>query len=212
MRRKVFDFDFDDVDDNGICEAQDPGEAASLTLDGALVADGVATLDFARQLVYTSSADDSGLDITVTGTDQDGNAQTETPGTGPSSGSVEGTKYFKTVTAVAVDGDPAGDISLGTVDEARSATIPVDSYLPEALVLSVDVTGTINYTIQETFDTRILTHASTNFTFVDVSAFADKTADVTSTLTRGATGWRLEINSYTNGAEIQVYVLPSRGR
>lgn len=210
MKAKTFNFDLDNVDDDGIAEAQDPGEAATLTLDGALLTT-TSSLDFARRLLLTSTADDSGLGITVTGIDADGNSITETPGTGPSSGSVTTTKYFKTISSIAVDGDPAGDISVGTVDEIQSQTVPVDPYLPEALTLSVDVTGTIDFTIQETFGDP-LTTASTNLTWVSVTALATKTADTTATLTRGARAWRLIVNSYTNGAEVKIHQLPVRGR
>lgn len=207
---KTITVDLDDVDANGVCEAQDPGAAANLSLDGALVSGGVATFDVARQLVMASTTDDSGLTITITGTDPDGYALTEAVNPGPNT-SVESTEYFKTVTQVAVDGDPAGDISVGTVDEVMSNTIPLDRRNITAASISVNVTGTIDFTIQETFEDVVRPgkapqSAYANALWSDISALADKTVDTTSTASVGATAIRWMVNSYTNGAELLITI------
>lgn len=208
MRHKEFDIDPVDADPDGICAAQTPAGAEALTLDGALVSGGVATLDYARQLAVVSDGNESGITFTVTGTDADGYAQTEDI-TGPNITTVESTKYFKTVTSVTVDGAGAGNITVGTVDEICTNTIPIKWRSDNAATINVDVTGTINFTVQQTFDDvqrpgQTPQSAHVNSQWLDISALASKTADTTSTSTVGASAIRLVINSYSSGAEIQM--------
>jgi len=90
------------ADDNGICTSQTPAAAANLTIDGALTStisgnvvyapsqsSTAATRNtaWARQIAVKSSGDDSGVTFTITGTDVNGKALTETI-TGPNAGSV----------------------------------------------------------------------------------------------------------------------------
>ncbi len=208
MRVKVFDVDPVDADPNGICEAQTPSGAEALTLDGALVSGGAAALDYARRLAIVSDANDSGITFTVVGTDADGYALTEVI-TGPNATTVESTEYFKTVTSVTSSGAGAGNITVGTVDEIATQTIPIKWRSPYAAHIDVNVTGTINFTVQQTFDDVLRSglpprSATQNSLWQSISALAAKTADTESTATIGATGLRLVVNSYSSGGELQM--------
>jgi hypothetical protein len=204
MRPKEFDFD---PDPDGIAESQTTVGAADLTLDGVLVSGGVATLDYARRLAIASSGNDSTNDFTVTGTDADGRALVEVV-TGPNTTTVETVGYFKTVTSVAIDGATVGNITVGTTDELASQTIPIDYASSVAAAIGVDVTGTIDYTVQQTIEPiqGAAFKPQQDAAWHDITALAAKTADLIATAAIGATAIRLVVNSYSTTAELQMHV------
>ncbi len=206
MRLREFDIDPVDVDADGILEAIATPAAGSLTLDGALVSNGVATFDYPRQIVIDSDGNDSGNTFTITGTDADGYTLTEAV-TGPNATTTESAEYFATITDVSLSGTGVGTISIGTVDEISSQTIPLQWRNQTAAAINVDVTGTIDFTVQQTFDNVQVSppqSAHQNVQWLDISALADKTADTTSTASVGATAIRIVVNSYSSGAELQL--------
>ena len=121
------------ADTNGICASQTTSAAANLTLNGALCAtvngnsiyapalgsaiSTTADAAWARKIGITSSGNDSGITFTVTGTDVDGKALSETI-TGPNAGTVYTTNStaanFKSVTKIATSGATTGNITVGT--------------------------------------------------------------------------------------------------
>lgn len=101
------------ADPNGICEAQS-GAAGALTLDGALVSGGVATLDVPRNIVVDSGGADTAT-LTVTGTDYYGNDLVEEI-TLNGSTAVPGKKAFKTVISVVSDATISNGAFVGTGD------------------------------------------------------------------------------------------------
>jgi len=202
----LLDIDLDDVDPNGIVELETLVGAGDFTIGGALASGGVATMDYARQLVVTSVGNDLGLTFTVTGTDQDGIALVESVA-GANATTAETAGYFKTVIQIASDGATAADVSWGTVDEASSQSVPLNSISDSGATIHVDVTGTIDFTIQERFDNvQASTTAIQDAKWQDVTALADKTADTTSILTVGASACRAMVNSHSSAAEMQVYI------
>ena len=70
----------------------------------------------------------------------------------------------------------------------------------------MDVTGTIDFTVQETFD-DIQSLGLQGAQWLAISALSAKTADTTSKSTVGATAIRLIVNSYSSGAELQMNVI-----
>jgi hypothetical protein len=209
MRPYELDIDLDNVDADGIAQSQTPSSAGNLTLNGALG----TTLDYARIIIITSAADDSGRTFTITGTDADGKAITDAV-TGANAGVAVSAKFFKTITSIAVDAATAGAVTVGTRNStsvALSKTVPINFYAPEAATVSVDVTGTISFTVQETFD-DILGQSPTLATWYDVTALAAKSADTTSKISANATAVRVKINSYTDTAELQARIIQSMYR
>lgn len=204
MRPNVIDVDLVDVDADGIATSQTPLAAGNLTLDGALTSGGVFTADVPRIILITAVGNESGRTFTVTGTDQNGASQTEAI-TGPNATTAASTKYWKTVTQIAVDDATANAVTVGTVATtavASTHTYPLDYLSPYAANIHVDVTGTINFTVQETFVDVL---GGTAPVWSSITALASKTADTTSTASVGATAVRLIVNSYSSGAELQFY-------
>lgn len=135
---------------NAICLSQQPsaGGIQTLTLNGASVSDGVATLDVNRRVLITSSSDDSARIFTITGTNRYG-AVTETV-TG-----VNTTAYtvydYETITSITVDDDTAGNIKIGTNGIASTAWIPceIDKQVFSVSVwTSVTSGASLTYTIE----------------------------------------------------------------
>jgi len=223
MRPKRYDFDVDNADPDGLAD-NNSSAGATLTLDGALTSAGSYTSadGFAHRLdiIDTATTDQSSATFTVTGTDADGRAQSEAI-TGPGSGAtVESTKYFKTVTSVAIASPVAcGTVDMGIVDEFASKTIPLDHLNDSAPTIQVDVTGTIDYDIQVTLQNLYDKASAAPFNFddqedlawVNDGNFGAKTADLLDDLAApGARAMRVVSNSYTNTAELQVYIVYPR--
>ena len=78
--------------DTGTSDSTSPYE---FELNGTLASGGTVTLDVATQVTFTSASDYSLHGLTITGTDQDGAAQTELI-TGPNNTTVYSTKFYKT--------------------------------------------------------------------------------------------------------------------
>ena len=139
------------ADTDGICASQTTSAAANLTLNGALtatingnsvyapsVSGTAATADgaWARKIGITSDGNDSGITFTITGTDVNGKALSETV-TGPNSTTVYSTNStaanFKTVTKIATSAATTGNITVGTAAVAADVycralgTIPYQS-------------------------------------------------------------------------------------
>ncbi len=105
------------LDVNGIAEAQAVAGAGNLTLDGALVASGVAVLDVARCVeIDSTDAGDSDQTAIFTGTDAYGETLVETL-TFNGTTAVASDKAFKTVTQVAISAALAGNATAGSTDK-----------------------------------------------------------------------------------------------
>lgn len=97
----------------GICAAATATGAKVLSATGSLVSGGVATLDVARAVSLTSTDDNSGVNFTITGTDEYGATMIETV-VGPNATTVYGVKAFKTVSEVKSDDAVATSVSVGS--------------------------------------------------------------------------------------------------
>lgn len=102
------------TDRDGICAAQQRTGAGNLTLNGAGVSGGSYSCGFdgGRLITVYSAGNLSARTFTITGTDKDGVSQNETI-TGPNATTATGTKYFQTVTQVAVDDTIGSDAEVG---------------------------------------------------------------------------------------------------
>ena len=132
------------LDADGISTAAAVGNNASLTLGGALTSGGSATFDAGRIVTILSAGDDSGISFTVTGTDVNSDSQTESI-TGANAGTATGSKYFKTVTAIAAVGDPAGNASAGINNSAADVIIEGRSRLQGINMVCSGTAGTLNF-------------------------------------------------------------------
>lgn len=190
----------------GIAALQTTGGAGNLTLAATTV-----TLTNASFVALTSTGNISGVTFTVTGTDPDGNAITDTI-TGPNNNTVYGVKAFLTVTQIAVNGAVATNTRAGwdgTGSVEISPTSALNFFNPIATEISLEVTGTVNATVQECFDDVLLT-VPTNAVWYDVTALASKTANTRSQISVCATAVRLKVNTYSNGATAKMVIIQPR--
>lgn len=138
------------ADDNGIHLTSTP-TAGAVSLDGALVTGGVAYLGDPRRVLVTTAGADAGKTMTITGTDANGNIQTDTV-TLPSASTVYTSLDFLTVTGITISATAAGAIIVGTNGIGGSRWVRLNDFAPSNISIQCDVTGTVNYTIQATLD------------------------------------------------------------
>ena len=98
------------ADSDGLVDNETLGSNGNFTIDGALAS--VAGSDLKSTVSISSSNNNSSVTFTITGTDVDGTAQTETI-TGVNANTVNGTKFFRTITQISSDAAASG-INVGT--------------------------------------------------------------------------------------------------
>lgn len=138
------------ADDNGIHLSSTPS-AGAVSLDGALVTNGVAYLGDPRRVLVTTAGADAGKTMTITGTDANGNIQVDTV-TLPSASTVYTSLDFLTVTGITISATAAGAIIVGTNGIGGSRWVRFNDFAPSNISIQCDVTGTVNYTVQATLD------------------------------------------------------------
>jgi hypothetical protein len=206
--------DLANVDDDGVFQNQTLGSAGNFTLNGAGVASGEwVTPDlFAKKIGFASTGNISGVNFTVSGY-QDKNktiAISETIA-GPNNNTVETTNYFYSIQSISASGAVGTNTKAGPVDKAISQIIPIKrSYSDRSerqVGLTFIVTGTINYTIQQTND-DIQSLADRVFNWLD----QDDPALIGATVSKNGNyiaipqAMRVKINSYSSGAELLIQV------
>ena len=130
-----------------IAASQTPGAAGNLTLSGALVSGGVATLPTPQRILITTT--DTTTKFTITGTSPTGTVLTETVLGGGSS--VSSTLDYATVTKIAVNQGTTAAVTVGT-NGIASAWVRLDSWADAACSIQCNVSGTVNYTVQVSND------------------------------------------------------------
>jgi hypothetical protein len=149
-----------------------------------------------------SATDHSGKTVTLVGTDADGRAQTEVV-TGPAgSATVESALYFLTLTSATPSATIGADtFDIGFVDEFATKTIPLDWRNGNA-ALDINVSGTINYTLEQTFDDIQFKTTAFVWGVDDPTTQTAQTADQTILYRAHPKAIRLVINSYSTGASV----------
>lgn len=194
------------VDADGIALSQTPGGAGNLTLNGALVSGGVATLDAAQKVSITSVADETTKNFTITGTDPDGNALVETLAGGNIT-TVKTLGYFKTVSQVAVDAATVGAVTVGSGDEGATQTIPTDwRENPFELAIAVILTSgaTLTYAAQHTLDD--VQDSSSALNWLTNDGLTGKTASDDGNVAFPVRGVRLIITAFTDGTATATFI------
>lgn len=185
------------ADDDGIAQNQQPSGAGNLTLNGVLVSGGVATLTgagMARQVLITAAANESAKTLTIYGTNATGNSISETV-TGPNATTATTTNYFRSVTRVAISGAAAGNIKVGTNGVGSSRVVQPDLHKkPFNIGIGCVVSGTVNFTLQHTFDDI---GDSTGLNWFDHDDIASASATIDSNYAFPVRGVRVKINSGT---------------
>lgn len=136
---------------NNIATSQSVSGATAVTLNGATVSSGVATLDHARRVGITSAGNDSGITFTLTGTDWAGNAVSEVLA-GANAGVATSILDYLTISSIVTSNSTASTITVGTTAVAGSPWVRFDEYSFGPAGVQFSVSGTVNYTLQTTFD------------------------------------------------------------
>jgi hypothetical protein len=192
------------ADADGIAVAQQLGAAGNLTLDGDLVAGGVAQLNAQRKVGIASTGNLSAITFTVSGTDQAGRSISEALA-GPDNETVSTVLDFYTVTQVAASAAVGTDVEVGTTGVGASMPIPLDQYIsPFNVSLICDVTGTVNYTVQFTGDDVFAGTGVGPFTWFDHPDITGSTADDTGTFISPVAATRIVTNSGTGSVVFQI--------
>ena len=170
VKAKYIAADTTAADADGVCQSQTPtaGGEQALTINGAQASGGVATFVAARLITIASASDDSGRTFTVTGTDVNGNAQSETIA-GPAT-TVTGTLYFRTVTEVLVDENTAGAITVGMANNSLDVVYAGRARVRGVYLIHTGTAGTIPFRNGGAAGTAMLT--------IPTPAAANSTRDV----------------------------------
>ena len=193
----------DAADPNGIFLDQNPAAGVALTLNGAFVTAGVAQLDQQRRVELESAANMSGITFEIVGTDEQDRPITETI-TGPNAGVSATVLDFFTVTSITPSGTIGSDVEGGTNGVGGSIPIPVDKNVtPTSIGLGIVITGTVDVTVQHTFD-DVFAGASTIFTWFDHPTLANVVANGDGNLAFPPTAVRLLTNSGVGTAEFDL--------
>lgn len=205
MKPFTIDVDLDALDRDGIAQAQNITANTAMTLNGALG----TTLDYARIIGIYSGADCSGSAFTIVGTNSNGESISETIATGPNNGTVVSTKLYKAIASVTPSATIAQNVEVGNVQttlSAESKVYPLPWRNGVAATVHVDVSGTINFTVQETFGDVFGTAGVAGLVWNSPTALASKTADTVAQISPHATALKVVVNSYSDTAELQAYV------
>jgi hypothetical protein len=180
---------------------------AAFTITTAATSDGLAHQVSIRN---DSATDHSGKTVTLVGTDSDGQAQTEVVTAPGTSATVESALYFKTLTSATPSATIGADtFDIGWVDEVASKTIMLDRHRESGALVQVDVTGTIDFTVQETAaPVRSLYTGQNSIPWIDAddTDLVTTAADTMGRLSPHAVACRVLVNSYSSGAELQAYL------
>jgi len=187
MRLQTIDIDPANVSLTGFA-SNVTGAAFTLTANNS--GDGLA---HQVSIKNDTANDHSAKTVTLVGTDANGKALTEVV-TGPGvSATVESTRYFLTLTSATPSATIGADtFDIGWVDEVVSKMYPLNWRNFSIPTISVDVTGTIAYTLQQCFQNVL---AGETPVWQDVGTLGH------------ATAVRIRVDSYTDTAELQAYIV-----
>jgi hypothetical protein len=142
------------ADDDNIFTSATPSGAGNITLAGDLVTGTVATMDTPRRVLLTTGSDESSKTLILTGTNRDGQVISETFTGASLNATTTASGYdYATVTSVHVSAAFTGALKVGTngVGSTRWLQLNFDAQ-PFNVGIAVEVTGTVNYTVQSTYD------------------------------------------------------------
>ncbi len=187
---------------NNIALSQTPGAAGNLTLNGSTATGGVATLDVARRVLFTPAGAEAGNSTiwTVYGTNRSGAAIQETVNGVNNPSVVYTNQDFLTVTRIAVNKAQAGAVTVGTNGIASSQWFQLNTMTnPINVGVGVTVTGTINFSVEYTYQDPNTLALGSYPTVWTQSALAAKTSATDGSFTFPCWGMRLTQNSFTSG-------------
>jgi hypothetical protein len=108
-------------------------------------------LDTPRRILLTTNGNETAKTFTVIGTNWAGDTITEVIA-GVTSSTAASVLDYKTVISIYVSAATAAAITFGTTTTAGSAWVRFDDWAAAQATIQCVVTGTINYTVQQTMD------------------------------------------------------------
>ncbi len=187
------------IDADGITTSQAVVSGTALAINGAFVVDGVAVIAAAQQLTITSVGDATTTVFTLTGTDENGNIQTEDL-TGGSTSTVQTNLFFKTITEVLPVGATAATVTVGSADESISAALPLnwtDEVFNKNIAVVLSDSPNMTFSVESTLDD--LQDATITPTWSDVTGLNAKTATTIAASTARVRGARLNVTTWIAG-------------
>lgn len=165
----------------------------------------------AHKISLTSTANLSAINITITGTDADGNAITETRA-GPNNNTVSTTAFFKTVTNISAASTlGANTMNVGWIADAVSKSLPLDHYARRPASVQVTISGTAAVDIAGTLSDIRDGGIQSSWTWLNDANFTNKSASLYDDLSvAGIRAIRLEVNSYSTGAIVSLDITQPR--
>jgi hypothetical protein len=122
-----------------------PQTVSSTTIYGGAV----ATLDKPRRILFTPTGNESSNSFYISGTDYNGTPITEVL-TGANATAFYSAMDYATVTQIYPLNTTASTITVGTTTIAGTQWVRLDEYAPFPTAIQVTVSGTVNYTLQQT--------------------------------------------------------------
>jgi hypothetical protein len=168
---------------------------ATWAITGTTSGDGLA---HAVTIKNNTANDHSGKTITLTGSDADGNAISETMAGPAGSATVTSTKAFKVLDTAAPSATIGADtFDIGWVAAAVSPWVKLNANQPEfAASVAVNVSGTINYDVEHAYDED----PDSSSLAIKHSGLTGKTAKDDGQYACPVTAVRVNVNSHTGGA------------
>ena len=177
------------------------GAGPNFTTIAGAPSDGIGHL-----VSVTSGANVAGITFTITGTDSNGNVITNTV-TGVNANTVNGTKYFKTVTSVSISSTLAANTaSVGWTAAAATPVYPTDQYKLTGPLVGIALDGsTVTWTAQYT---NTPAYAPEDLSTMDdwyTLGTASSTTNIATSAPSGTTAVRVLVVSHTNGTLETIY-------
>ncbi len=173
---------------------------------------GYVTTDTPRRVIVTSAGDDTNKTFTFTGTDWNGNAISEVL-TGANAGAAQTAYDYATVDLIVLSAATASTgIIIGTNGVASSRPIFMDQFGFAPTSLQVNVTGTVNFDVEQSLDNPngpvgapgVTPYASVLWLNHPDSALANATADAQGNYAYIPNMTRIILNSGTGSAVYKV--------
>ena len=110
------------------------------------------TLDTFRRIIITSAGDDHTKTFKIVGLNSSGMSVTETLAGATAGNAAQSLYDYSVITSITPSANTAGNVQVGTNGVASTRPIYLDKWGPAQVALQIDVTGTVNATVQQTLD------------------------------------------------------------
>lgn len=200
-----------DTDADAICQSQTPLAAGALTLNGASVSGGVATFGAQQYITITCAGADAGRTFTIVAEGRTGQRFTFTQA-GANVGATTSTLGPYKVISVSVDAATAGAVEVGIVGQGRQYPVIIDTgQNPCTISVSAVVSGTIDYTVQHSFNDPFADGNPDSWTWFNIgdSAMVTATANGNSNYAFPPRAITILVNSVTAPGSVTFRVIQS---